>query len=213
MQREVYRNFLHAFVKIVQEEGPSELYRGLTPSLIGVIPYAATNYFAYDTLKKLYRKTFKKQEISNVATLLIGSAAGAISSTATFPLEVARKHMQVGYAFSYRWNLILILWKSGIFISTCFLKTKLSQNYTMWVISYYNQSRKDLTSLKLKSKPYKTQFFSTSQHGEKNNIIDLTGALYANLDTFNSFTHNLDQYQFQRKEKPSYHSLMYQHIS
>lgn len=102
MQREVYRNFLHAFVKIVQEEGPSELYRGLTPSLIGVIPYAATNYFAYDTLKNLYRKTFKKQEISNVATLLIGSAAGAISSTATFPLEVARKHMQVGHPFSYR---------------------------------------------------------------------------------------------------------------
>lgn len=96
IQRGVYDNFLHAFVKIVHEEGPSELYRGLTPSLIGVIPYAATNYFAYDTLKKLYRKTFKKQEISNVATLLIGSAAGAISSSATFPLEVARKHMQVG---------------------------------------------------------------------------------------------------------------------
>jgi solute carrier family 25 (mitochondrial phosphate transporter), member 23/24/25/41 len=94
-QREVYDDFLHAFVKIVREEGPAELYRGLTPSLIGVIPYAATNYFAYDTLKKLYRKTFKKQEISNAATLLIGSAAGAISSTATFPLEVARKHMQV----------------------------------------------------------------------------------------------------------------------
>lgn len=60
------------------------------------MPYAATNYYAYDTLKKLYRKTFKQEEISNIATLLIGSAAGAISSTATFPLEVARKQMQVG---------------------------------------------------------------------------------------------------------------------
>lgn len=39
---------------------------------------------------------FKTNEIGNVPTLLIGSAAGAISSTATFPLEVARKHMQVG---------------------------------------------------------------------------------------------------------------------
>ncbi len=61
-----------------------------------MVPYAATNYYAYDTLKKLYRKTFKQEEISNIATLLIGSAAGAISSTATFPLEVARKQMQVG---------------------------------------------------------------------------------------------------------------------
>lgn len=96
LQKDVYNNFLHAFVKILREEGPSELYRGLTPSLIGVVPYAATNYYAYDTLKKLYRKTFKQEEISNIATLLIGSAAGAISSTATFPLEVARKQMQVG---------------------------------------------------------------------------------------------------------------------
>ncbi|XP_072960672.1 adenine nucleotide transporter BT1, chloroplastic/mitochondrial-like [Typha angustifolia] len=96
IQRDVYDNFLHAFIKIVREEGPAELYRGLTPSLIGVVPYAATNYFAYETLRKLYRKTFKKEEISNIATLLIGSAAGAISSSATFPLEVARKHMQVG---------------------------------------------------------------------------------------------------------------------
>jgi hypothetical protein len=96
LQKDVYNNFLHCLVKIVQEEGPAELYRGLTPSLIGVVPYAATNYYAYDTLRKLYRKTFKQEEISNIATLLIGSAAGAISSTATFPLEVARKQMQAG---------------------------------------------------------------------------------------------------------------------
>ncbi|GFY99764.1 mitochondrial substrate carrier family protein [Actinidia rufa] len=96
VQRGVYKNLLDAFVKIVQEEGPAELYRGLTPSLIGVVPYAATNYFAYDSLRKAYKKFSNQEDIGNVATLLIGSAAGAISSTATFPLEVARKHMQAG---------------------------------------------------------------------------------------------------------------------
>ncbi|KAH7681603.1 Mitochondrial carrier protein [Dioscorea alata] len=96
IQRDVYDNLLHAFIKIVKDEGPAELYRGLTPSLIGVIPYAATNYFAYDSLKKAYKKAFKRKDIDSIATLLIGSAAGAISSSATFPLEVARKHMQVG---------------------------------------------------------------------------------------------------------------------
>lgn len=83
-------------MKIIREEGASELYRGLAPSLIGVIPYAATNYCAYDTLRKAYRKLFKQERIGNIETLLIGSLAGAISSSATFPLEVARKHMQVG---------------------------------------------------------------------------------------------------------------------
>lgn len=96
LQRDVYDNLLHAFLKIVKDEGPAELYRGLTPSLIGVVPYAATNYFAYDSLKKAYKKAFKRKDIDSIATLLIGSAAGAISSSATFPLEVARKHMQVG---------------------------------------------------------------------------------------------------------------------
>lgn len=96
LQRDVYNGLFDAFIKIVREEGPGELYRGLAPSLIGVIPYAATNYFAYDTLRKTYRKVFKQEKIGNIETLLIGSAAGAISSSATFPLEVARKHMQVG---------------------------------------------------------------------------------------------------------------------
>ncbi|RAL37939.1 unnamed protein product [Cuscuta campestris] len=96
VQRGVYDGLLDAFVKILKEGGPRELYRGLTPSLIGVVPYAATNYCAYDTLRKAYRKIFKQEKIGNMETLLIGSLAAAISSTATFPLEVARKQMQVG---------------------------------------------------------------------------------------------------------------------
>ncbi|XP_023535381.1 adenine nucleotide transporter BT1, chloroplastic/mitochondrial-like [Cucurbita pepo subsp. pepo] len=96
IQRGVYDGLLDAFIKILKEKGPAEFYRGLTPSLIGVIPYSAANYFAYDTLRKAYRKIFKQEKIGNIQTLLIGSAAGAISSSATFPLEVARKQMQVG---------------------------------------------------------------------------------------------------------------------
>ncbi|KAL6954233.1 hypothetical protein U1Q18_045343 [Sarracenia purpurea var. burkii] len=96
IQKGLYKNLFDAFLKIVQEEGPAELYRGLTPSLIGVVPYAATNYFAYDTLRKAYKKIFDREEIGNIATLLMGSTAGAISSTATFPMEVARRHMQAG---------------------------------------------------------------------------------------------------------------------
>lgn len=60
MQRGVYKGILDAFVKIIREEGTAELYRGLGPSLIGVIPYAVTNYFAFDSLKKAYRKLVKK---------------------------------------------------------------------------------------------------------------------------------------------------------
>ncbi|XP_047331747.1 adenine nucleotide transporter BT1, chloroplastic/mitochondrial-like [Impatiens glandulifera] len=95
VQRGVYKNFLDAFFKILQEGGPGELYRGLTPSIIGVVPYAATNYFVYDTLRKSYKKLFRKERVGNIETLLMGSTAGVISSSATFPLEVARKRMQL----------------------------------------------------------------------------------------------------------------------
>ena len=96
LQRGVYDNLVDAFIKIIQEEGPQELYRGLTPSLIGVVPYATTSYFSYETLRKLYSKLSKEQQIGNITTLFIGSVAGSIASSATFPLEVARKQMQVG---------------------------------------------------------------------------------------------------------------------
>ncbi|XP_024019303.1 adenine nucleotide transporter BT1, chloroplastic/mitochondrial-like [Morus notabilis] len=119
VQRGVYKNSLHALMKIAGEEGAAELYRGLIPSLIGVIPYAATNYFAYDTLRKAYKKAFNQDEIGNVTTLLMGSAAAVVSSCATFPLEVARKQIQAG-AFSGRQYknmlhaLVSILEREGI---------------------------------------------------------------------------------------------------
>ncbi|XVE71437.1 hypothetical protein DITRI_Ditri10aG0149900 [Diplodiscus trichospermus] len=117
--KEEYKNLLDAIVKIVQAEGLTGLYKGLTPTLIGVVPYAASNYFAYDTLRKAYKKAFKKEEVGNIMTLLIGSAAGAISSTATFPLEVARKQMQAGAINGRQYQNMLhaltsILEKEGI---------------------------------------------------------------------------------------------------
>ncbi|KAL2652412.1 hypothetical protein R1flu_020540 [Riccia fluitans] len=96
IQPKEYHSISNAFRRIVKEEGFWELYRGLGPSVVGVIPYAGTNYFAYDYLRTLYKKIFKTDEIGNLQTLLIGSASGAIASSATFPLEVARKRMQVG---------------------------------------------------------------------------------------------------------------------
>ncbi|CAM8892340.1 unnamed protein product [Rhodiola kirilowii] len=120
IQRGVYDGMIDAFVKILREGGPAELYRGFIPSVIGIIPYSATNYYAYDTLRKAYRKIFKQERIGNIETLLIGSAAGAISSTATFPLEVVRKHMQVGtlsgrQVYKNVWHaLVSILEQEGI---------------------------------------------------------------------------------------------------
>ena len=49
-----YSNILHVFVRISQEEGVKTLYRGFTPTILGVIPYAGITFFTYETLKKLH---------------------------------------------------------------------------------------------------------------------------------------------------------------
>ncbi|KAJ3599063.1 hypothetical protein NHX12_033026, partial [Muraenolepis orangiensis] len=52
--REMYSNILHVFVRISQEEGVRTLYRGFTPTILGVIPYAGITFFTYESLKKLH---------------------------------------------------------------------------------------------------------------------------------------------------------------
>lgn len=42
------------FVKTWKTEGWSTLYRGYTPTLLGVIPYSGTSFFTYETLKRLH---------------------------------------------------------------------------------------------------------------------------------------------------------------
>lgn len=92
------------------------MYRGLLPSLIGVIPYAAINYCSYDTLRKTYRRIAKREDIGHIETLLMGSVAGAVASSVSFPLEVARKQMQVlstGRFFFSCTRSIVALWLTG----------------------------------------------------------------------------------------------------
>lgn len=54
-----YSNIMHVFVRISQEEGVKTLYRGFTPTILGVIPYAGITFFTYETLKKLHTGTDK----------------------------------------------------------------------------------------------------------------------------------------------------------
>lgn len=49
-----YSNIIHVFSRISKEEGVKTLYRGFTPAILGVIPYAGITFFTYETLKKLH---------------------------------------------------------------------------------------------------------------------------------------------------------------
>lgn len=48
------RTLREVFVRIWKCEGPKTFFRGYWATILGVIPYAGTSFFTYDTLKKKY---------------------------------------------------------------------------------------------------------------------------------------------------------------
>ncbi|XP_032900282.1 mitochondrial thiamine pyrophosphate carrier [Amblyraja radiata] len=89
----VYRNLWHAVITMFRREGPLSFYRGLTPSIIAVFPYAGLQFASYN----IFHRISKWASISsgNVHNLVCGSCAGIISKTLTYPLDLLKKRMQV----------------------------------------------------------------------------------------------------------------------
>ncbi|KAH8808714.1 mitochondrial carrier domain-containing protein [Xylogone sp. PMI_703] len=94
--------------------GITNFYRGFSATILGMIPYAGVSFLTHDTVGDILRHpalaqwtTLPKPENSppgkaaplrSWAELLSGGAAGLISQTSAYPLEVIRRRMQVGGA-------------------------------------------------------------------------------------------------------------------
>lgn len=83
---------------IVQQEGARGLYRGLGATLAQVAPSLAINYAAYETLRSMWLESSDRHSPTVPMSLACGSAAGLVSSTATFPLDLVRRRLQLGRA-------------------------------------------------------------------------------------------------------------------
>jgi len=93
-----YNGMVDATRKIIQHEGVGSLYKGLLPSVIGVIPYVGLNFAVYETLKdmlaaKLELKSSK--DLTVVQSLTCGGFAGAVGQTVAYPFDVVRRRLQV----------------------------------------------------------------------------------------------------------------------
>ncbi|KAL9229382.1 hypothetical protein vseg_004853 [Gypsophila vaccaria] len=77
------------------KEGSRAFYKGLFPSLIGIIPYAGIDLAAYETLKDLAKKyMFPDSEPGALVQLGCGTISGAVGATCVYPLQVVRTRMQ-----------------------------------------------------------------------------------------------------------------------
>ncbi|KPP65712.1 mitochondrial coenzyme A transporter SLC25A42-like, partial [Scleropages formosus] len=101
--KEMYGNILHVFVRISREEGMKTLYRGFTPTILGVVPYAGLSFFTYETLKKLHADKSGRSQPYSYERLAFGACAGLIGQSASYPLDVVRRRMQTAGGLSMNW--------------------------------------------------------------------------------------------------------------
>ncbi|XP_024971715.1 calcium-binding mitochondrial carrier protein SCaMC-1-like isoform X4 [Cynara cardunculus var. scolymus] len=77
------------------QEGPRAFYRGIVPSLFGIIPYAGIDLAAYETLKEMSRSyIIQDSEPGPLVQLGCGTVSGAVGATCVYPLQVVRTRMQ-----------------------------------------------------------------------------------------------------------------------
>lgn len=105
--KEMYSNILHVFVRISREEGRKTLYRGFTPTLLGVVPYAGLSFFTYETLKKLHAEHSGRAQPYSYERLAFGACAGLIGQSASYPLDVVRRRMQTAGVTGHTYGTIL----------------------------------------------------------------------------------------------------------
>ncbi|KAG8961313.1 hypothetical protein FRC03_005528, partial [Tulasnella sp. 419] len=89
------RNLLWNFVEtghilrdLYRHEGPSALFKGLGPTLVGVIPARSINFFTYGNGKLLIAEHFNGGKETTLVHLSAAAIAGVVTSTATNPLWV-----------------------------------------------------------------------------------------------------------------------------
>jgi len=90
----LYRNSFDCFRKVIRHEGPTGLYRGLVPQLMGVAPEKAIKL----TMNDLVRDTIKKnndQRIPLIGEVIAGGCAGGSQVMFTNPIEVVKIRLQV----------------------------------------------------------------------------------------------------------------------
>lgn len=91
---ERFHGVLRTITSVTRAQGPRALYRGLSPTLVAMMPYAGLDFAIYEQLKLCYLRRYEKE--ANLMTLLfIGAFAGAFAQTICHPLDVLRKRLQL----------------------------------------------------------------------------------------------------------------------
>ncbi|BFZ55813.1 mitochondrial thiamine pyrophosphate transporter [Savitreella phatthalungensis] len=97
--------------QIIRAEGVSGLYRGLTASVVQIVPYMGLVFGCYEPLRVLFGGWVGGLDgpswFVGADTAIAGIVAAVVSKTGVFPLDTARKRLQVqgptrAYAYVFK---------------------------------------------------------------------------------------------------------------
>lgn len=87
-----YRGILHAFCTIYQQEGFLALYRGVSLTVLGVLPFSAGSLLVYMNLEKIWNGPRDRFSLlQNFANVCL---AAAVTQTLSFPFDTVKRKMQ-----------------------------------------------------------------------------------------------------------------------
>lgn len=93
-EKRVFRSTFDGLKKIARHEGPTTLWRGMTPTLMMAIPGNVIYFTGYDWLRYSNASPVKRLTNDTYAPLVAGSTARVLAGIAVSPLEMFRTRMQ-----------------------------------------------------------------------------------------------------------------------
>ncbi|KAI0791932.1 mitochondrial carrier [Abortiporus biennis] len=85
----------HILRDIYRDESPRALFKGLVPTLVGVIPARSINFFAYGNGKQIIANNFNNGQENSWVHLVAAACAGIATGTATNPIWVVKTRLQL----------------------------------------------------------------------------------------------------------------------
>jgi len=87
--------FFLNFRDIAREESPRALFKGLVPTLVGVVPARSINFFTYGNGKQIIADRFNGGQENSYVHLYAAAIAGIVTGTATNPIWVVKTRLQL----------------------------------------------------------------------------------------------------------------------
>ena len=89
-----YNGISDALVKVTRSEGVTGLYRGISPTLLGVAPYVGVNFLVYESLKEICPSGDDGRPSAGWLAVC-GGVAGTTGQTVAYPADLLRRRFQL----------------------------------------------------------------------------------------------------------------------